>query len=177
MKSKWYFSTLLLILFVCFGAFQEKTTIPNQEIVLEFIDVSINKNKINNTITNVKTKLLSAGVSNILIKETKSGTLKISYYSAIHIDNIKEVLAKDNELAFSQNSENKDKNLPLSDYNFDIYELTNEVDTSNLNDKYVFEIKQISDRFTTNPNIAFFRNLELKKHCFLVNSPTLFVCV
>lgn len=163
MKSKWFFSLLFLILFACFGAFQEKVNIPNQEIVLEFVDENINKEEINNTITNLKETLLIAGVANINIKETKNGTLKISYYSAVTVDNIKAIIAKENSIAFNLNSENNNKNLPVSDYKFDIYELANEVDVSDLKDKYLFEIKQTSDRFTTNPSLAFLKNIELKK--------------
>ncbi len=163
MNSKWYFSTLLLILFICFGAFQEEVATPNQQIILEFVDGTIDQNEVTKTINDVKEKLISAGVSNIIIKETKDGTLKISYFSAVAINNIKDVLAKDNTLALNQNSENKDNNLPNPNYSIDIYELTDDVDISDLNDKYVFEIKYTSDRFTTNQNIVFVKNGELKK--------------
>lgn len=163
MNSKWYFSTLFLILFAFFGAFQQEITIPNQQIVLEFVDGNIDQEEIKNAITDVREKLLSAGVSNISIKETKKGTLKISYFSDVHIDNIKDYLTLKSELTFNQDPDNKSKNFPSSSYKIDIYELTDEVDVTNLNDKYVFEIKYTSDRFTTNPNIAFVKNIELEK--------------
>ena len=163
MNSKWYISTLFLILFICFGAFQEQVTIPNQEIVLEFVDGKINKTEVKNTIADVKEKLISIGVSNISIQETKAGKLTIAYYSAIPIDNIKVALAEEKELALDEDSENKQKQLPSVTYNIDIYELTNEVDTTNLNDKYVLEIKYISERSTTTQTIAALRNLEIEK--------------
>ncbi len=162
MNSKWYISTLFLII-LYFGAFQEQVTIPNQEIVLEFIDTNINKKDINNTITDVKEKLLRIGVSNIKIQETKKGTLKISYYSDVDVDNIKGSLANEHQIALNQNSENKENDKPSSNYNIDIHELTDEIDVSNLDDKFVFEIKYNSDRFTTNHNNAFLKNLEVYK--------------
>jgi hypothetical protein len=162
MKAKWYICTLFL-LFTLFGAFQDQVSIPNQEIILEFVDTKINKNDIKNTIANVKEKLLEVGVSNIKIKETESGALKISYYSIVHIDSIKEALVKENTLVLNKNSENKENNTPVSDYSFNIYELTNEIDISNHNDKFVFEMKYNSDRFTTNYNSAFVRILEVHK--------------
>jgi hypothetical protein len=67
MNAKWYISTLFLIL-IYFGEFHEQVSIPNQEIVLEFVDAKINQKNIKNTITDVKEKLLKIGVSNIKIQ-------------------------------------------------------------------------------------------------------------
>jgi len=163
MNSKWYISTLFLILFICFGAFQEQVAIPNQEIVLEFVDGKINKKEIKNAVADVKEKLVKAGVSNITIQETTNGTLKISYYSAIPIDNIKEALILENQFALNKNSENKQDQLPSTTYNIDIYELTNEIDATNLNDKYILEIKYLTERSTTTPTFASIRHLEIAK--------------
>ena len=162
MKAKWYIGTLFL-LFTLFGAFQDQVSLPNQEIVLKFIDAKINKTEIKNTIADVKEKLLEVGVSNIKIKKTQNGTLKISYHSIVDIKNIKEALVKENTLVLNQNSENKENNTPFSDYNIDVYELTNQTDISNHDDKFVFEIKYNSDRYTTNYNYAFLRSLEVHK--------------
>ena len=158
MKAKWYISTLFLI-FICFGAFQEQVSIPNQEIVLEFVDTKINKKNIENTIADVKEKLLKVGVSNITIKKAQNGTLKISYFSVVHIDNVKEVLVNENKLVLNKNSENKEKSKNTSNYNIDIYELTGETDISNLDNKFVFEIKYNSDRFTTDNYSAFVKKI------------------
>ncbi|WP_298780142.1 hypothetical protein [uncultured Polaribacter sp.] len=163
MNSKWYISTLFLILFICFGTFQDQVIIPNQEIVLEFIDTKINKNEIKNTIANVKEKLLNTGVSNIKIKETKNGTLKISYYSVAPIKLIKEALSEKNAIVINQNSENKDNKTEYSDYNIDVYELTNQTKISNLEDNFVFEIESNSDRFTTNYNLFLIKHFDSHK--------------
>jgi hypothetical protein len=162
MNAKWYISTLFLIL-IYFGGFHEQISIPNQEIVLEFVDAKINQKNIKNTITDVKEKLIKIGVSNIKIQETKSGTLKISYYSIVHINTIKEALAKEHQLVLNQQSKNKKNNNTSSDYHIDIYQLTNESDISNLDTKFIFEIKQGSDRFTNNYNNAFIRSLTIHK--------------
>ncbi|MBL4605789.1 MAG: hypothetical protein JKY02_09080 [Flavobacteriaceae bacterium] len=162
MNARWYISTLFLI-FIYFGAFHEQIPIPNQEIVLEFVDTQIDQKDIKNTITDVRKKLLKIGVSNIKIQETKSSTLKISYYSVTHIDNIKEALLKENQLVLNQNSENKENNNTSLDYKIDVYELTNETDISNQDDKFVFEIKYNSDRHATNYNYTFVKNLKTSK--------------
>lgn len=163
MNKKWFIRALFLVLFICFGAFQEEVLIPNQQIVLEFIDGKINEEEINQTIENLKEKLLAAGVSNIVIKETENGALKISYFSSNHINEIKQALLEESELALNQNSDGKNQKLPISDYSLSIYELTNESDLSNLNDKYVLEIKYASERFTTNYSSALIKNIEVDK--------------
>lgn len=162
MNSKWYFSTLFLILCICFGAFQKQVVIPNQEIVVEFVDASHSKEDVSNTIADVKAKLVSIGASNISIQNTKKGTLKISYYSIVPVDNIKQVLSivHQHQFAFNTNSDHEQKNLPSSTYNIDIYELTNEINTTNSHNKYIFEIKYISERSTTTKTAASIKNLE-----------------
>lgn len=162
MNAKWYISTLFLAL-IYFGAFQEPISTPNQEIVLKFVDSKINEKEITNTIIDVKEKLLKVGVSNIKIQETQSGTLKISYYSIVDIDNIKEALAKENQLVLNQKSNNKERKKTSSDYKIDVYDLTDTSDFSTKDDKFVFEIKYNSDRFTTNYNPAFFKNNKTHK--------------
>ncbi len=161
MNAKWYISTLFLI-FSLFGAFQEQVSIPNQEIVLEFVDTTINKESIEITIADLKEKLLKVGVSNITIKETKNGVLKISYYSIVDVDKIKVALEKEQEFILNKSSQNKEDNTS-SNYNINIYKLTNETDISNTDDKFLFEIKCHSDRFTTNNSSAFLKNLEEEK--------------
>ena len=158
MNANWYISTLFLIL-IYLGGFHEQVSIPNQEIVLEFVDAKINQKNIKNTITDVKEKLLKIGVSNIKIQETKSGTLKISYYSVVHIDTIKKALAKEHQLVLNKQSKNNKNNNSSSDYQINVYQLTIKLDKSNLDDKFIFEIKQASNRFTTTYNEAFTSSL------------------
>ncbi|MEO9570384.1 MAG: hypothetical protein ABJH82_04925 [Polaribacter sp.] len=162
MRAKWYISTIFILL-ISFGAFQNQVFIPNQEIVLEFIDTKINTKDVENTIAVVKEKLLTIGVSNIKIKKTQNSTLKISYYSAIDIDNIKEKLVKENNLVVNKNSKNKEKSKNSSNYNIDIHELTNETDIHKSDKNFVFEIKSNSDRFTTYNYHAYFKKADEQK--------------
>ena len=162
MRTKWYIGTLFL-LFICFGAFHEEVTIPNQEIVLKFVDVKIDKKDIQNTIADVKEKLLKIGVSNIKIDETDSGTLKISYYSTIHIDNIKKKLAKEHALVLNQNSNHKEKNRTSSKYHIDIHEITNKTDISNSDFHFVIEIKYNLDKITNYNSFAFLKKIDQNK--------------
>ena len=90
--------------------------------MLEFVDTKINRQNIENTIANVRKKLRNIGASNITLRETKNGTLKISYFSIVDVENIKEAIIKGNKFVLDKNTENKDKNNTTSDYSIDINE-------------------------------------------------------
>lgn len=166
MKLKWCFVPLLIIS-IFLGAFQENINVPNQEIVLEFVDFKIAKKDIDNTIFDVKEKLLEAGATNIKVQETKNGALKISYYSVVNVANIKEILSEDHLLGLHNSPKKKEENLPFSKntstYNIDIYELNTDVEISNLDNNAVLEIKFDAQRFSTNQNYASLETTQIKK--------------
>jgi hypothetical protein len=162
MKSRWYIG-ILLLLFACIGTFQKQTTVPNQEIVLEFVDTQVDQKDIKSVIADVQQKLLDIGVSNIQVNETKGSTLKISYYSVTPIDNIKEVLLEENQLVLNQPSENEKKKDTSADYKIDFYELTDPTDLANHNNKLVFEINYNSDRFIVHTNYGFVKSFKVSK--------------
>lgn len=165
MNFKWYVSTLFLVACISFGAFQEQGVVPNQEIVLEFVDTKINKDNLDNTIAEVKEKLLSVGVTNIVIQENENGTLKIAYYSTVDVKKIKEVLALTNQHPLEKKQNNKENS--SSDYSLDVYELAQETDISTSNKKTVLHTKYNSNRFTTNNTNAFLVQYQLEKANFL----------
>lgn len=148
MNLKWCISTLLFIS-LCFGAIQEQKLKPNQEIILEFVDKKTNQQNIANTINELKEKLLKIGVTNILIRESKKGALKICYYSNIDTKNIRKVLTERNQLPFNKRPKDEE-NHTNPNYSIDIYELNDKIDSSNLGDHFFLEIKYVSDRFTVN---------------------------
>lgn len=162
MNARWCIGTLFLI-FIYFGTFHEQVSLPNQEIVLEFVDTKVNQKDVKNTIADVREKLLEIGVSNIKIQETKSGTLKISYYSAADIDNIKEALLEENQLALNQKSKDKEDNNTSLDYKINVYELTDKTDISKHNDQLVFNNKYNTDRSTINHNYGFVKSSKVLK--------------
>lgn len=148
MKSRWYIG-FLLFLFACIGVFQKQVSVPNQEIVLEFADDKVNESDIKSAIADVQKKLLDIGVSDIRVAETQGNTLKISYFSATPIDNIKEVLLAEDQFVLNQDSEGKqeeEKNESSADYKINVYELTDDTDLAN-NNKLIFENHYKSDRF------------------------------
>lgn len=167
MKTKWY-ACALLIVFIFLGTFQENTTVPNQEIVIEFVDLKTSEKEITNTIYSVKESLLKAGASNIEVEETKNGALKISYYSIVNVANIKEVLSKNNSSTLKQHPlENKEEKQPspfkVQNYSLDIYELNQDIELANFDSNSILEIKFDSRRHSNTQNFASLENIQLKE--------------
>jgi hypothetical protein len=162
MKFRWYIG-VFLFLFACLGAFQEQTSVPNQEITLEFVATEVDQQDISKAIADVEKKLSEIGVVNIIVKETKDSTLKISYYSVTPIQNIKDVLLEETQFVLNQNSENEEKTPTSADYKIDVYELTEQTDLANHKNNLVFENYYKSDRFTLNYNLGFVKNFKDSK--------------
>ncbi|APY10527.1 hypothetical protein BWZ22_04405 [Seonamhaeicola sp. S2-3] len=157
MNAKWYFSTLIIAL-TLLGVCQKQVSVPNQEIVMDFVDANVTSEDVQTAIANVKEQLQEVGAVNIKVLKEKNGTLKISYYSKVNVTNVKKLLSKDNYWLFgyaSNNQGEKDsqpsKN-KLKDYNLDVYEIKTSQESSSLNGKCVLEIKHDYDRFTK-PNL------------------------
>ncbi|WP_405606709.1 hypothetical protein [Polaribacter sp. Asnod1-A03] len=149
MKAKWYISTLL-IAFTFLGAFQENILLPNQEVILEFNNLDITRNEVDNTIKDVKEQLITSGASNIRVQETKNGTLKISYFSTNNVSNIKEALSNKNKLAESNLPKDNYPLKKISRYNLDVHELSTDSEISNFDNNSILEIKSDIQR----PNIT-----------------------
>ena len=158
MKTKWY-AWALLSIFIFLAAIQENTCVPNQEIVLEFVNLNTTEKDIDKTIFNVTERLVEAGASNINVQETENGALKISYFSIVNVANIKKKLLKDNVLDGNDNPfKDQEENYPLSDnesnYNIDVYELSQESEISDFDGNSILEIKYDSHRYTNTQTFA-----------------------
>ena len=62
MKMKWYFGALIIV-FTLLGVYQNRISVPNQEIVLQFTDVNITSDEAENTIEIVKEQLQAIGIN------------------------------------------------------------------------------------------------------------------
>lgn len=157
MNTKWYLSTLLVLL-IFLGTIQENNPSPNQEIVLEFTHDTIKDYEKEHTIIDLKNRLHIAGASNIQIKEAKNGKLKIVYFSKDHVSIIKDALALNSPASKNISSnpleDNKYPSEETSKFNIDIYEIDLGSYSSNFDGNSILEIKYDSDRFTNNQNYA-----------------------
>ncbi|RCS26614.1 hypothetical protein DUT90_12760 [Polaribacter sp. WD7] len=159
MRTRWYICTLFLI-FAVFGALQKQTSLPNQEIALQFANSSVKQQDINSTIAKVKEKLLTSGVQNITIQKINNNTLKISYHSVTDINTIKKAL-NEHDLVVDKNPSDKDKQSSFT-YSIDVYELHDNSNTSKPNENYILEVKFGTDRSLTSYASVFLRNSEIQ---------------
>lgn len=159
MKAKWCFSTLVIAL-TLLGVCQDQISVPNQEIVMEFIYDEVTSDDVQEAIAVVKKQLQTLGIDNIQVGEKEDGRLKITYYSDVNVASIKKILSEEKnlELDYAPYSEDKERNgFPSSKnknvYNLNVYEIQNSTDgESDLNGIYVVELKHEYDRFS-NPNL------------------------
>ena len=163
MKKKWYFGILITTL-ALLVVVQQQTVVPNQEIVLEFVDIEITSVEAQNTIAIVKKQLQSIGVKNIRIsEELNNGKLKIAYYSDVDVEHIKKIFSKEKNVAldhaFYDNNKEKDS-FPLHDnskkYNLDVYEIQKDTDLdSGFIGKYVLEVKHEQNGYSGSNTYSF----------------------
>ncbi|WP_346882681.1 hypothetical protein [uncultured Algibacter sp.] len=134
MKAKWYISTLIIVTTLFGAVYQQQTSQPNQEIVLEFTNKTVTDNEAQVTIALIKNQLQVLGVEHIHVTQQVDGRLKITYFSHADITNIKKIFSKETGLALGNTSINKNSKSDFpqdSDtisFNLDIYEIQNGTD-------------------------------------------------
>lgn len=163
MKKKWCFGILIATL-ALLVVVQQQTVVPNQEIVLEFVDIEITSVEAQNAITIVKKQLQSIGVKNTRIsQELNNGKLKIAYYSDVDVEYIKRLLSKEKNVeldhVFYDNNEDEDP-FPLhknsKNYNLDVYEIQKGTDLdSDFIGKYVLEVKHEQNGYSGSNTYSF----------------------
>tara|TARA_R110002049_G_scaffold85897_5_gene218374 strand:- start:591 stop:1199 length:609 start_codon:yes stop_codon:yes gene_type:complete len=150
MRTKLYFGVLAVFL-AFLGTFLEQSTIPNQQIVIQFSDEANNIQDTENAIEEIQEKLQSIGVTQIQIGQTKEGQFRIIYYSDTDVEHIQNILfnVNDLELAYdaSKNQSNFPENKKVNDYELNVSEIKT---SNNLNwdceGTQVTEINQKTDQ-------------------------------
>jgi hypothetical protein len=151
MKSKLHFG-ILIMLMAFLGRYIKTSVIPNQQIVIEFLDNNISEDDTQNTIETIQIKLNRIGVEDIIIGQNQNGHLKITYYSNTNIQHIEDLLSNDESFKISHKSGEENSNsLPeqgdLKHYKLNISEIqkgsTNDWD---FEDFKIVEFNHKSDR-------------------------------
>lgn len=153
MNTKWYVSTLIIIL-VLIGLNQEQTKGANQQIVIQFTDVEMSSVTAHNDALAIITKKLQAlGIASIQIIENDDTQLSIRYYSDIDALRVKEFFSQDSELSFAYRDIDQlpfdfpEDKLP-ENYTLVVSDLQQQTDDAlKLNGKFAFELKQDYQRF------------------------------
>ncbi len=161
MKSKWYLSTLVVILSLL-GFSQPQVYFPNQEIVVQFSDDEVTFDEAQNAVALVKEQLQTIGVDNIQVRESVDGRLKITYYSDVDVTIIAEIFSKEKnlDLGYSSYPTNKEGGeFPSQEnskiYELDVFEIQNNSDFDSGFSGYLVELELKSNRFFT-PTVFFF---------------------
>lgn len=159
-QPKWYVGIALIFIAILGSVLgQQQTTLPNQEIVLQFSNEDISVNDAQHTIAIVEQELQRIGVAYIHVSEQEDGRLVISYYSKVNVESIKKMLSTQKELALGFVTSEKNKkplHFPSKDtsisYNLDVFEIQDGQNSfSNLGGKCAVELKTGQQRFL-NPN-------------------------
>lgn len=151
MKIKWYLSTLVVV-FSFLGICNNKISLPNQEILLQFNSEEVTTEQSQKAIATIKQQLRCFGVDYFHVSESGNGELRISYHSSMDVESIKKSLSEDGlglDLT-SLNPNDKDEKSPNQnhkDYNLDVYELQKTTDSNNSAGKYIIVVKQDYDRY------------------------------
>ena len=158
MNTKWYLSTLILIL-TLLGFSQQEKHIPNQEIIVQFDDDHVKLEVAQNAIAIVTKQLKTIGVDKIQVREAVDGSLKITYYSDVDVAAIEEIFSKEKDLelgyTFSDNDSNEfPSNRDSSSYKLNVCEIGNNSDTDSDMNGFIFKLSSEYDRLF-NP-IAFY---------------------
>lgn len=136
MKRKWFFSVFVLTL-VLLGYDRQQAYVPNQEIVMQFVDADVTCDVTQIATTLVKKQLETIGVSNIQVWETAAGRLKITYYSDVDVASIKRLFSEAIHLELSHASMGFDEdpkqddfplNHPSNGYDLNVCEIQNSYD-------------------------------------------------
>lgn len=160
-QPKWYLGAALLFIAVLGSVLgRQQTTVPNQEIVLQFANEDISLDDAQYTIAIVEQELQRIGVASIQVSDQEDGRLVISYYSKANVESIKKILSTQKELALGFVSSEKNEQpfqLPSQEtsvgYNWDVYEIQDgQTSYSSLGGKCAVELKSEPQRFV-NPNL------------------------
>lgn len=87
---RWYIPICLIVL-AYFGISEERSTLPNQEIIVRFDASTVGPEKAQQAISEVTEKLKAIGVQQIQVSALQDGGLKVSYYSEMGVSQIQQL--------------------------------------------------------------------------------------
>ncbi|SRX74536.1 hypothetical protein AEQU3_01515 [Aequorivita antarctica] len=106
MNWKWYIPVLIIAL-AFFGISLEQSTLPNQEIVVQFDAKSVSADEAQRAVSDITNQLKAIGVADVQVSELLDGKLKVTYYSSIDVAVIKNLFYKQNKLQLDDTAFNE----------------------------------------------------------------------
>ena len=150
MKTKLHLGILVVVL-AFLGTFMDQKTVPNQQIVVQFLDKSVSLEDSEEAIESIQFKLQSIGVTHIQIGQNRDGQLRITYHSDSDVSHIQDVLFKGDDFdiayqASQQQSDNFPKEREANDYELNISEIKSGTDFNwDFEGTQVTEVNQKTD--------------------------------
>ncbi|MFK7831932.1 MAG: hypothetical protein AB8B52_01535 [Winogradskyella sp.] len=154
MKSKLHFG-LIVVLLTFLVTFLEQSTLPNQQIVVQFTASVNNSEKTENAIEAIQEQLEGIGATQIKIGQQNHGQYTITYYSASNIEDIQNILFNVNDFKIDDETSNNQsdhfpENQSLKDYELNISEIKTSTSVSwDVEGTQVAEINQKTDHSNT----------------------------
>ena len=154
MKTKWYFSTFIII-FTFLGICYNHISTPNQEIIVQFNSNEVTVEQSENAITIIKGQLYEFGIEQVYVVKQLNGEIKFSYRSSLDVTSIKNTLTEIEFIEVNSTSDNsQQKKSNKKSYDFDVYEIHKTSESnSNSAGKFVIITKQEFDRYV-NTNLT-----------------------
>ena len=150
---KWYIPVIIIVL-AFFGISKEQSTLPNQEIIVQFNADSISSDEAQQAISEITNQLKTIGVAEVQISKILDGKLKVTYYSTIDVAVIKDLFQKQEKLQLGDTAFNEKDNsskIPFSSnsntYKLDVIKIQNDYGSNiGLRGLHV-EIKSAKDQY------------------------------
>jgi len=144
MKTKLHFGVIVVLL-AFLTTFIESTTVPNQQILIQFSETSSTTQDKENAIEAIQSKLQSAGVTKIQIGQNEDGQLRITYHSDADVEYIENILFNGDDFkvayeASQKHSSNFPEDKNVKDYKLNISEIKTSSDIN-----WDFEGTQVSE--------------------------------
>jgi hypothetical protein len=132
-----------------FVAEQQCTDVPNQEIVLTFSHTN-GAVEYQKAVESIKKQLLRIGAEHVAVAEAANGSLSVTYYSFLDLQDVKDHLfisGKKNGFTSLLKPKNKNHGVPIEDclvdYQIDIYEISEDFSSGMDHEgRSYFELKQ-----------------------------------
>lgn len=158
-KWRWYFTGIIVAL-AFFGISFEQSAAPNQEIVVQFNAGSISAGEAQQAISEITSQLKAIGVADVQISKLLDGKLKVTYYSTIDVNVIKNLFNKQDKLHFGDtafNEKDSSSKIPFSSdsntYKLDVLKIQNDFGSDLGLHGLPVEVKSLKDQ-SLNPIVS-----------------------
>jgi len=145
---------VLIIALAFFGIGLEQSTLPNQEIVVQFDANSVSTDEAQQAVSEITSQLKTIGVANVQVSELQNGKLKVTYFSTIDVAVIKNLFYKQTKLQLEDTAFNKkdgSSKIPFSSdsntYKLDVVKIQNNYGSDLGLHGLPAELKSVKDQY------------------------------